>query len=261
MAALPYECRQTPWAFDALELWPRGVERPAMLPVYPHSAPRMPMTLRKMMIPTMTTAIKRKIRNQSNRRDPVALRPPVAVLFSPAQQLGRRCSAGQRSLWLPEPVEANDIVALCSAPAEERRTSVLRLLGGWRSLPRPPKSGRSATAARTLRRLAGPSASEPLLANRIGATVGLRSRRVGERMASWSLSGSTRPTPRRWAHGSRWRTAEHRTRRARRCGVTGRRAVTPIPLGERYGFRPGDDFLDNLGRAHDGGRPSPGAPR
>jgi hypothetical protein len=35
--------------------------------------------------PTMTTAIKRKIRNKSNRCDPVALRPPVAVvgLFDP----------------------------------------------------------------------------------------------------------------------------------------------------------------------------------
>jgi hypothetical protein len=31
---------------------------------YPKSAPRMPTTLRKMMIPTMTMAIKRKIRNQ-----------------------------------------------------------------------------------------------------------------------------------------------------------------------------------------------------
>jgi hypothetical protein len=38
--------------------------RPAVLSVYPNSAPRMPMTLRKMMIPTMTTAIKLKIRNQ-----------------------------------------------------------------------------------------------------------------------------------------------------------------------------------------------------
>jgi hypothetical protein len=37
---------QTPWAFDARELWPRGVVRPAMLSVYPNSAPRMPMTLR-----------------------------------------------------------------------------------------------------------------------------------------------------------------------------------------------------------------------
>ena len=51
---------QTPWAFDARELWPRGVVRPAMLSVYPNSAPRMPMTLRKMMIPTMTTVIKRE---------------------------------------------------------------------------------------------------------------------------------------------------------------------------------------------------------
>jgi hypothetical protein len=36
----------------------------AMLAVYPNSAPRMPITLRRMMIPTMTTPIKRKIRNQ-----------------------------------------------------------------------------------------------------------------------------------------------------------------------------------------------------
>jgi len=35
-----------------------------MLAVYPNSAPKMPMTLRRMMIPTMTTPIKRKIRNQ-----------------------------------------------------------------------------------------------------------------------------------------------------------------------------------------------------
>jgi hypothetical protein len=40
-----------------------GVVR-AMSSAYPNSAPRMPMTLSKMMIPTMTTAIKRKIRNQ-----------------------------------------------------------------------------------------------------------------------------------------------------------------------------------------------------
>jgi hypothetical protein len=59
-----YDCRQTPWAFDALELWPRAAVRPAMLSAYPNSAPRMPMTLRKMTIPTTTTAIKRKIRNQ-----------------------------------------------------------------------------------------------------------------------------------------------------------------------------------------------------
>jgi hypothetical protein len=38
--------------------------RPAVLSVYPNSAPRMPMTLKKMMIPTRTTAIKIKIRNQ-----------------------------------------------------------------------------------------------------------------------------------------------------------------------------------------------------
>jgi hypothetical protein len=43
---------QTPWAFDALELWPRGVVHPVMLSVYPNSAPRMPMTLRKMIFPT-----------------------------------------------------------------------------------------------------------------------------------------------------------------------------------------------------------------
>jgi hypothetical protein len=50
---------------DALELWPRAAVRPAMmLAAYPNSAPRMSMTLRKMTIPTMTTAIKRKIRNQ-----------------------------------------------------------------------------------------------------------------------------------------------------------------------------------------------------
>jgi hypothetical protein len=45
-------------------MWPLGVVRRSMLSAYPNSAPRMPMTLRKMMIPTMTTAIKRKIRNQ-----------------------------------------------------------------------------------------------------------------------------------------------------------------------------------------------------
>jgi hypothetical protein len=39
---------------------------PRCLAVYPNSAPRMPMTLRKMMIPTITTAIKRKIRNQKH---------------------------------------------------------------------------------------------------------------------------------------------------------------------------------------------------
>ena len=52
--------RQTPLAVDALELWPRA----AVLSAYPSSAPRMPMTLRKRTIPTMTTATKRKIRNQ-----------------------------------------------------------------------------------------------------------------------------------------------------------------------------------------------------
>lgn len=36
----------------------------AMLTVYPNSAPMMPMTLRRMMIPTMTTPIRRKIKNQ-----------------------------------------------------------------------------------------------------------------------------------------------------------------------------------------------------
>jgi hypothetical protein len=61
---LPYDCRETPWPFDVLELWPRPPYCPAMLSAYPNSAPRMPMTLRKMTIPTMTTAIKRKIRNQ-----------------------------------------------------------------------------------------------------------------------------------------------------------------------------------------------------
>jgi hypothetical protein len=56
--------RAAPSRRKARGMWPLGVVRRSMLSAYPNSAPRMPMTLRKMMIPTMTTAIKRKIRNQ-----------------------------------------------------------------------------------------------------------------------------------------------------------------------------------------------------
>ena len=53
----------------AQELLPPGTEVGSRYTVEapkinPKSAPRMPMTLRKMTIPTMTTPIKRKIRNQ-----------------------------------------------------------------------------------------------------------------------------------------------------------------------------------------------------